>query len=546
MKRSLAPLLTFLALSAFAADPPPPAALAAARAIRPEGLEAHMRFLSDDLLEGRGAGTRGFDIASRYVATRFAAIGLEPLGDRGTYFQRVPFRSIALVESESSFTVTHGGSVKTLELKKDYLSRGSYFEDHTEVTAPLVFVGYGVTAAELGYDDYAGVDARGKIVVYLSGAPAKFSHTERAYYSSGVAKDANAEAHGAIGMLNVSTPPDEIRAPFAKKVLQFSIPVMRWLNKEGKPGETSDRLRVSASMSRSGAEVLFEGAPSTLDAVFAKAAKSEPQGFALPASVTIRQATRQEAVTSANVTAVLRGSDPELRHEYVVYSAHLDHLGIGGAVNGDDINNGAYDNASGIACILEIARAYAAAAQKPRRSVIFLAVTGEEKGTQGSQYFVYDPPVPLRSLVADINIDMFLMLYPVGDVVPIGSEHSSLAAPVAKAAGAFGFTVSPDPAPDEVRFVRSDQYSFVRKGVPAVILKHGGKSKDPAIDGAKVSSNWLRTIYHSPKDDMNQHFDWDSGVRYARTNFVLGWLVANADNRPAWNKGDFFGEKFGK
>jgi Zn-dependent M28 family amino/carboxypeptidase len=216
-----------------------------------------------------------------------------------------------------------------------------------------------------------------------------------------------------------------------------------------------------------------------------------------------------------------------------------------GAEPGADlINNGAFDNASGIAAMLEVARAFASLPAAPRRSVLFLAVTGEEKGLQGAEYFAAHPTVPAESLVANLNLDMFLMLYPVRDLVAFGAEHSSLAGPVERAAARTGFTISPDPYPEEVIFVRSDQYAFVQAGIPAAFLVAGWGSGDPEIDGEKATRGWLARTYHSPADDLSQSMDIDSGVRFARANFLAGLEVANADERPRWHPGDFFGEKF--
>jgi Zn-dependent M28 family amino/carboxypeptidase len=238
---------------------------------------------------------------------------------------------------------------------------------------------------------------------------------------------------------------------------------------------------------------------------------------------------------------MLRGADPNLRSDYVVVSAHLDHLGNHPPANGGDpIYNGAYDNASGIASLIEIARGLASG-PRPKRSVVFVALTGEEKGLQGSQYFVRHPPV--QPIVADINMDMFLMLYPVADLIALGGEHTTIGEMARAAAKQEGFEMSPDPFAEEVRFIRSDQFSFVEAGIPAIHLKPGNKSTDPKIDGATVTRDWLRRVYHSPADDMNQTFDFASGARYAETNLRLLRAIANAPQRPAWKKGDFFAPK---
>jgi Zn-dependent M28 family amino/carboxypeptidase len=293
------------------------------------------------------------------------------------------------------------------------------------------------------------------------------------------------------------------------------------------------------------AAMIFNGATIALDRVFADAETGVAHSFPLIATASIKTVTRFAQVRSENIIGVLPGSDAKLRDEYVVVSAHLDHLGNHPPANGGDgLYNGAYDNGSGIACLIEIARNLAAG-PPPKRSVLFVALTGEEKGEQGSEYFVHFPPVPKRQLVADVNMDMFLMIYPVADVVPLGGEHSSLGAMAVTAARAAGFSVSPDPYPEEVRFIRSDQYSFVKAGIPAIHLKPGNKSTDPSVDGAKLTRDWLRTIYHSPKDDLSQTFDWASGARYAETNLRLVRAIADAPSRPSWTPGDFFADKFG-
>ena len=254
--------------------------------------------------------------------------------------------------------------------------------------------------------------------------------------------------------------------------------------------------------------------------------------------------TSQEEITSPNGVGVIRGTDPELADEFVVFSAHLDGLGRGAPEDGDDIYNGAYDNAMGVALMIETARALAKA--PPRRSVLFLAVTGEERGLLGSDYFAHYPTVPSASLVANVNLDMPLFLYPLADLVAFGAEHSSLKAPVAAAAEAEGFLLTPDPLPEETLFVRSDQYSFVRKGVPAVFLVSGFNSADEALDGEELFRAHLTTHYHRPSDDLELPVDWDSALRFARTKARIGQLVGNDDLRPTWNEGDFFGEKFGR
>ena len=511
-----------------------------AQSVRPSAIASHIHFLADDALEGREPGTRGFEVAAEYVRAQFAAIGLEPV--RGDWFQRFPLRAAALDESKSSLSVNG----KPLVIRKDFLLRPDFAREDVAVEAPLVVAGFGVTAPELHHDDYAGIDAKGKIVVILSGAPKPFPADQRAYYSSAEVKRKNAVAHGAVGMLSFSTTTDEARNPFEKRARQSGIVPMTYLDANGKPVDVLDALKAAASLNGDTTKMLFAGVTMPFDRVLADAENGIAHSFPLDATAAIRTVTHFSQVTSENVIGVLPGSDAKLRDEYVVVSAHLDHLGSHPpAGGGDGLYNGAYDNASGIASLIEIARGLANG-PRPKRSILFVALTAEEKGEQGSEYFVHFPPVPARQTVADVNMDMFLMIYPVADLVPLGGEHTSLGAMAAAAARGAGFEISPDPYPEEVRFIRSDQYSFVKAGIPAIHLKPGNKSTDPSIDGAKLTRDWLRTIYHSPKDDLSQTFDFASGARYAETNLRLVRAIADAPSRPSWTPGDFFGEKFGR
>jgi Zn-dependent M28 family amino/carboxypeptidase len=255
------------------------------------------------------------------------------------------------------------------------------------------------------------------------------------------------------------------------------------------------------------------------------------------------QSTHKD-VDSANVVARLEGSDPALKGEHVVYIAHVDHFGRGVAMNGDAIYNGAHDNASGVAIVLEIARAYAALPEKPRRSIIFLFVTAEERGLLGSDYFARHPTVPPGSMVADLTLDMPFLFHPLLDIVPYGAQHSTLNAPVTKAARHLKLEIGTDPIPEQVLFIRSDHFSFVRQGIPSLFIKSGFKTGD-SRDGSAINAGYRRDVYHKPTDDMSQPFDFESGANHARLNFLTGWLVAQETDRPKWNNGDFFGKLFG-
>jgi Zn-dependent M28 family amino/carboxypeptidase len=517
-------------------------------AIRPEALRAHVRFLADDLLEGRDTGSPGHEIAARYVAAQFEALGLEPAGNAGSYFQQVPLRLAKVVAERSSLSWSRagGGALREARLGQEALILPDLLREETEVEGEVVYAGYGIRAAERGYDDYAGIDARGKLVVVLLGSPASFSNHERAFYSSRQLKAETAVAQGAIGMIFVLPPSEEKRFPFARVADMIQAGSMAWVDAQGRPEGATEGLRGRAVLSREGASALFEGAPLTLATVFEEAEASRPKAFALPVRARLKSASRLSSLESPNVLGILRGSDPALARETVVLSAHLDHIGIGREVEGDTIYNGAFDNASGTAGILEIARAFAALPRRPRRSILFAAVTGEEKGLLGAEYLATHPTVEGPGVVANLNMDMFVALFPARDVVAFGAEHSSLGPLAREMAGRLGLELAPDPFPEQVVFVRSDHYAFVRQGVPALMLSSGLTSADPKVDGAALFGAWIGKVYHSPQDDLSQPMDFAAAATIARLYFLIGHRVAEADGRPTWNAGDFFGGRFGR
>ena len=543
MKRVLAlSLLLTLAPAARAQGPEldSPAVRAGLDAIRPAALESHLRFLADDLLEGRGTGTRGYDLAARYVASRFEALGLAPGGAGGSWFQPLPLRRADVLRGRCELTLLRRGAATQLVLGRDFLMSADTYRTESDVTGDLVYVGYGITAPEQRYDDFAGLDPKGKIVVVLTGAPPTFPSTLRAHYSNSRAKEANLAAHGAIAVLTIRSPAEQQRAPWDRVEHGSWLPAFRWLDEHGVPDGVDPAIQCSATLSAAATEKLFAGARVPLAEVFTEAEAGRAKGFPLDLRARLKRASRQEPAASANVVGVLRGSDPRLRDEVVVYSAHLDHLGIGQPVQGDSIHNGAFDNATGIASLLELAAAFAGARERPRRSIVFLAVTGEEKGLQGSSYYAgHSAPAGLR-VVADLNMDMYVMIGPLRQIVAYGGEHSTLGEEARLAVSRLGLTLVPDPSPEENIFVRSDQYSFVRHGVPALFLV--GRSGGEAEEKLKT---WRRTIYHTPQDDLTQPMDFESLAKFARANYLVGYLVANRTRRPAWNAGDFFGERFG-
>ena len=513
---------------------------ASGQTIRPEALRGTMRFLASDLLEGRGTGSRGYQLAAEYVATQFESLGLTA-GANGSYFQAVPF--VEAKQDSQQTTVRFGD--RTLTPEADYTAYADPVRAVADVDAPVVFAGYGVTAPDRGYDDYKSIDARGKVVAIVTGGPRGFPSEERAHFGASSTKLQNAADHGAVGIITIRSPYSERMAAWPRVVRQSRLGSMYWLEPAGMPHGSRRELTGQITLSRSGAEALFGGA-AALDQAIAALENGQRASRDLPVRVAMHVVSSQRRLTSPNVVGVLEGSDAQLRNQFVVYSGHLDHLGISEPVDGDTINNGALDNASGIAAMLEIARAFAEAPRRPRRSIMFLATTGEEKGLKGADYFANNPTVPAQAIAANINVDEILMQARTRDVVLIGAEHSTIADAAADVSRATNVAISPDAFPDEAVFVRSDQYPFVKRGIPAVFVIAGYHAVDPNVDAQKLQMNWVETLYHTPKDDMTQPIDYTEGAMVADFAWRLGDAIANATERPRWKKGDFFGDTFAK
>ena len=262
--------------------------------------------------------------------------------------------------------------------------------------------------------------------------------------------------------------------------------------------------------------------------------------------INLESTSTHKSISSHNVVAILEGSDPRLKNEYVVYSAHSDHIGFAKTVKKDKINNGAMDNATGTSVLMETARLFSQLDERPKRSILFVAVTGEEKGLLGSDYYAQNPTVPEGSMVANVNLDMPILTYEFADVIAFGADHSDMKVSVSKAAEKIGLELSPDPMPEQALFTRSDHYSFVKQGIPAVFLVPGFKSAEPDIDGSKQFSNFLKTNYHKPGDDFSQDFNWKAATKFAEVNYHIGLTLANQAQRSSWNKGDFFGDTFSR
>jgi Zn-dependent M28 family amino/carboxypeptidase len=543
MRRLLASSL-LLALAACAPAPqPPPAEGATAGRAEARRVEAHVGFLADDLLEGREAATRGYDIAARYVASQFAQLGLEPAGDDGRWLQRVPLlQGERQREGASLRYIPASGAPLEFAFESEFLPGLRFESESWSVQAPLVFVGQAVVAPEFDHDDLKGVDLSGKIAVVLSGAPARFGNDQRAFYSSGREKLRLLVERGAVGVLYIGDPEREAKSPWARGAANWARPGMRLRDADGRPVDSWAEIQGSASLSVAAAQRLFAGAPQSADEVYQRLKDGTLTAFDLPGSLHIAGSNRLTPKESHNVVARLPGSDPALAAEHLVYTAHLDHVGIGAAVAGDTIYNGALDNALGVSILLEAAR-LAAAAPPTRRSQVFVALTAEEKGLLGAEHFAEASGLPGR-IVANVNMDMPVILGPQDDVIPIGIEHSSLKQVVESAAAELGVTLSPDPFPEEVVFVRSDQFAFVRRGIPAVYLDGGIHVDLPGVDGRAQLDGFLRNHYHQPSDQIDLGIHYPSAAQLADLNHLIGRRIGDADSAPRWNPGNFFGGKF--
>ncbi|MGI9270220.1 MAG: M28 family metallopeptidase [Woeseiaceae bacterium] len=510
--------------------------------ISKENVYTHVAYLADDALAGRLTGEPGHEKAAKYVADQFAAIGLEPGGTEG-FYQQVPLQSYLIDTTTASLTVHRDGHDIPLTYRDDFTMGGDKVREQTSVSGELVYIGYGVHAPKFGYSDYAGVDVEGKILLGYSGGPDSIPGDELAYFSSSQTKYDEMVARGAVGWISLRSRRSAETYPWERSAKSTGTKAgMTWLDLSGNPDGYYPEVLGAASISPDAATALFEGTPISFEETRDKTEAATPASVPLGLEATIARSTIIDRLESPNVIAALRGSDPELADEYVIYTAHLDHVGVGVEVDGDDIYNGMYDNALGTAIMIEAARALAAA--PPRRSILFIALTAEERGLLGSEYFSHYPTVPTDAIVANVNMDMPLFLFPASDLVGFGAEHSSLGPTTEAAVAAEGFVLSPDPYPEENIFRRSDQYSFVKKGVPAIYLDGGFGSTDPSVDGEAIVKEFLAKHYHQPSDDLSRPVDWDSVVRFTRAITRIGWGVANDDTRPTWNEGDFFGDMF--
>jgi Zn-dependent M28 family amino/carboxypeptidase len=490
---------------------------------------SHVQFLAGDSLEGRGTGTGGFEKAATYMAEQFRAAGLEPAGVDG-YRQPIDFQVVTLDESRCSLGLVHEGKVEPVKLGDDAIL---WVSSHAaeNVKGAAVFVGYGLTVPELHYDDLAGQDVKGKIVVFVTGGPSDMPGPVKAHYQSGEERRKVLAKAGVIGTIVIPNP-KSAEVPWSRIAAARFQPRME-LSDPGQDAPPPLPLNIEFNPTR--AEMLFAGSGHTFQEVLTALNEDKPvPHFPLAVQVNAKVGMTRSEVKSENVVGVLPGSDPQLKKEYVVVSAHLDHLGIGEPVKGDRIYNGAMDDASGDASLIEIARAMKGS--KPKRSILFLSVTAEEKGELGSEYFAAHPTVS-GPIVADINMDMYLPLFPLKYLEVQGLGESTLGDDVRAVAGEAGVQIQADKEPEHNRFIRSDQYSFIKKGVPSLAFKFGWV---PGTPEAKTFKAWYAERYHGPSDDLSQPVDLAAAAQFDEILAKLALRVADADQRPEWKADSFF------
>lgn len=518
----------------------PTAARAAAASIDPERIRAHVRFLSLDLLEGRGPGTRGAELAAEYIATQFALDGLEPAGDDGSYFQKVPLFAVHTVEDKTKFAfVPASGQAVDLAYGSEIVSKDETGQPSAEIDAPIVFVGYGIHAPEYNWDDYAGVDLKGKIALVIANEPPSndekfFKGKALTYYGRWTYKYEEAARRGAVGVLIIHRTD---LASYGWQVVENS----QAIEKSYLSGDPANTLRAAAWIQHDVAQRLFTMAGlGDLDQAIVKAGQRGFHAQELNVRLKAHVESRVRKYVSTNVVGRVAGAvkGPE---NGVLYSAHYDHLGTDPDAKGDGIYNGAADNGTGCGILLEMARAFAQSSERPPHAMYFAAVTAEEQGLLGSQYLGEHPPVPARDITLDLNYDMLL---PIG--VPLsadltGAERIDFWPTVQKVAKDFDLKLLPDPDPMAGHYYRSDHFSLARVGIPAFSIEEGRlfEGHDEAWGKAQFA-DFVARHYHQPSDEYHAGWDFRGNAKLARFGFVLGWLASGQSKAVEWKPGDEF------
>lgn len=504
-------------------------------------IRSHIAYLADDKLKGRLPGTEGYQMAVDYVIGQFKKIGVTPAGDAGGYTQKLIIRK-STVNNNSAVAVLKdkSGNIDSLTFVRDFIPSPHPMDERSFAEGQIVFVGYGIEIPG-GYSDYKGIDVKGKIIVVVSGVPDGLHSTTSAHYSNAGTKAGIAFEKGALGVISVNpmVRPSTNMTP----TIQNNITVNPEKTNAFGRGFTGN-MKIVLSGTPALLKRLFMNSGKNMEQVLADLKKGKPSSFEFGYSLSASYTTTHNDFESYNVVGLIPGTDPILKSEYVVHTAHLDHVGIGRPVAGDSIYNGAHDNASGVASLIEIARVYKSSGAKPRRSVLIVMVCAEEMGLLGSSYFAANPTVPKSSIVADVNTDMPTVIAPLLSVVPLGAEHSSLMNNVKFAAGYLGLDVENDPEPTENRFVRSDQYSFVMNGIPALHIKYGTKTNIPGFDLTAFVKQWRAKYYHQSADQLEGGiFNFTAAKTYVQLNFLISYSIAMTTERPKWNEGDVFASK---
>jgi len=488
--------------------------------------------LADDRFEGRDTGSSGERAAQAYIVQQLKALGVQPAGSDG-YFQPVTLKTLEIQEAESSLALVHEGQERPLKLGEQAFFSTRY-PLAPQLQAPLVFAGYGLNVPEAGYNDLAGLDLHGKVAVILTGSPANISAALSAHYQSRAERWKELKAAGAVGLIVIPNPAS-MDIPWSRMSLNRNHPSM---DLAGAEFDETSGAKLAATFNPANADLLLEGTGHTFAelAALAKDRAALPR-FPLLVSISATAHTVTKDVQSTNIVAQIEGTDHKLKAEYVVLSAHIDHVGIGEPINGDRIYNGAMDNGSGSALLLDVARSLQASHTRLKRSVLFVWVTGEEKGLLGSKFFAAHPTVPAGSMIADINTDMFLPIIPLKILTVYGLSESDLGERIVRVADHLGLRVQPDPAPLRNVFIRSDQYNFVRQGIPSVMIAIGAAPGSPE---ESVMKSWSTERYHAPSDDAQQPVDLAAAAAYEEVIRALTVQVADDPRRPAWKRDSFF------
>ena len=505
-------------------------------------IKAHVAYLASDALLGRKPGKPGYQMAVDYVIKEYKSMGILPAGENGGYTQKVVLRNSKLVKGKTSLNFAQNdGSSKKLTLGEDYLFYANPERAIVDFNAPLVFVGSGIDAPELGFNDYKNIDVKGKICVILQKSPDNVPANVKLHLRYPSTYQDYALKHGAVGVLLCNYENNTARFKVGANLsIQGGSTVA--IKPDGKLTPSANymggNIQVAGSITVDVLKDLMKANGLNLEEIWKGLEKGNYVSQNLQTTASGIYESVYSDIESYNVIGKIEGTHKKLKKEYVIHSAHLDHLGVGKAIEGDSIYNGAHDNASGVAAALEIARTYSQLPVKPKRSILFLMCTAEEMGLLGSAYFANNPTVPKKDIVVDVNTDMPTFLAQLESIAPLGAEHSTLDDITKKAANLLNLSIESDPEPTEGRFVRSDQYSFVKAGIPALHVKFGhiNSNKNLAEDVKK----WRAAHYHRPSDQIENGFVWSASRKYAQVNFLISYMAAQDKKRVAWKKDDFF------